>query len=138
MKPRKIFGLVAAAAAGAIQVALSFGGKSIFDDSKNAKKYRPAFVALVALSAWLLFTGCASNRAEFRERTTATNGVTTERTLAVNTRTAWPATSEIGKQRASLGKTFSLGQSELSQEGGGTNVTDALRSLDSILSKIRP
>jgi hypothetical protein len=50
----------------------------------------------------------------------------------------WPATSELARQRISNGKTQSIGTEGLNQDGGGTNVTDALRSLDSILSKIRP
>ena len=91
----------------------------------------PVLLALVAL-------GCAVNRPEFVERTTGTNGVTSERRLTVSTWSLWPASTDLAKQKASLGKTFTLGTSDLGQDGGGTNVVETLRALDSILGKIRP
>ena len=93
--------------------------------------------ALVACCAWL-GTGCAVNRPEFLERTTGTNGLVTERRLTVATWSLWPASTDLAKQRASLGKTMTLGTSDLGQDGGGTNMVEALRALDSILGKFRP
>jgi hypothetical protein len=93
--------------------------------------------ALVAFVAWF-GAGCAVNRPEFLERTTGTNGVTSERRLTVSTWSLWPASTDLAKQKASLGKTFTLGTSELGQDSGGTNVVETLRALDSILGKVRP
>jgi hypothetical protein len=92
----------------------------------------------ISLLLAVMLAGCAVNRPQFYEKTTGTNGVVMERRLAVSTWTFWPATSEIGKQKASLGKTFSLGQSELDQSGGGTNMVEALKSIDSIIGKLSP
>lgn len=90
----------------------------------------------LALAAALALVGCAFNRPAFEERTTATNGAVTIRKLAVPTWALWPATSTLGQQRASLGKTFSLGTSELSQESVGTNAVEWLRQVNSLLDKI--
>lgn len=86
----------------------------------------------------LLFAGCAVNRPEFRESTVNADGSYTERRLIVPTWSLWPASTDLAKQRASLGKTMTLGTSDLGQEGGGTNMVEALRALDSILGKVRP
>jgi hypothetical protein len=91
----------------------------------------PVLLALVAL-------GCAVNRPEFRETIVTADGASTERRLTVATWSLWPASTDLAKQKASLGKTFTLGTSELGQDGGGTNVIETLRALDSILGKIRP
>lgn len=84
-----------------------------------------------------LGTGCVVNRPLLTERITSTNGVVTERSLKVTSFAFWPATQAIDRQRASLGKTMSLGTAGLEQESGGTNVIEALRALDSILGKVR-
>ncbi|TXH43080.1 MAG: hypothetical protein E6Q97_34685 [Desulfurellales bacterium] len=95
---------------------------------------------VIALTASLSMAGCALNRPRLSERTTttSTNGVVTvqERTLKVTSFALWPAHTELERQTASLGKTLSTGTSGLTQEGGGTNVVEALKSLDSILGKI--
>lgn len=92
----------------------------------------------IAILAALAFAGCAVNRPEFIERTTATNGVVTERRLVVPSWTLWPATQSIASQRASLGRTFTLGTTDVDQSGGGTNLVEALKALDSILGKLKP
>jgi len=92
----------------------------------------------LAILAALAFAGCAVNRPEFIERTTATNGVVIERRLVVPSWSLWPASQSIASQRASLGKTFSLGTTEATQDGGGTNLVEALKALDSILGKLKP
>ena len=88
----------------------------------------------------LLLTGCALNRPRLSEETTttATNGVVAvqKRNLKVTSFALWPAHTELEKQTASVGKTLSTGTTGLVQEGGGTNVVEALKSLDSILGKI--
>lgn len=91
-----------------------------------------------ALLLALLAAGCAVNRPEFRETVVAADGSSTERRLTVSTWSLWPASTDLAKQRASLGKTMTLGTSDLGQEGGGTNVVETLRALDSILGKLRP
>jgi hypothetical protein len=85
----------------------------------------------------LALAGCATNHATVRTEERSTNGTVVIRTSEVITRASWPATSELTRQKVSNGKTQSIGTDGLSQEGGGTNVVDALRSLDSILGKIR-
>jgi hypothetical protein len=88
----------------------------------------------------LLLTGCALNRPRLSEKvtTTETNGVVTvnERVLKVTSFALWPAHTDLERQSASVGKTLSTGTTGLTQDGGGTNVVQALKSLDSILSKI--
>jgi len=93
----------------------------------------PCSLLLIALVA-----GCAVNRPEFRETVVTADGASTERRLTVATWSLWPASTDLAKQKASLGKTFTLGTSELGQDSGGTNVVETLRALDSILGKIRP
>jgi hypothetical protein len=85
----------------------------------------------------LLLCGCAFNRPHFRETVTSTNGTVTVRELTVPTWALWPATASLDRQRASLGRTFSLGQSGLEQDGGGsTNALETLKALDAILGKV--
>lgn len=87
--------------------------------------------------ALVLCAGCAVNRPHLTETVTSTNGVTTTRTLKVNTFAIWPATTSLERQKATLGKTMGLGTEGLREDGGGTNLVDALRALDSILGRIR-
>ena len=90
------------------------------------------------LCACAALCGCAFNRPNYTETIwNATNGTTTMRRLIVPTWALWPATSELGKQRVSVGKTISVGTSQLEQDSGGTNMVEALRAIDSILGKIR-
>jgi len=91
------------------------------------------------LSYLILLTlcGCVVNRPVLIEREYSTNGLVRERIMRVQSFALWPASQQIDRQRASLGKTLSLGQSAMEQEGGGTNVVEALRALDSILGKVR-
>jgi hypothetical protein len=96
------------------------------------------FRLLLASCAALVLVGCAVNRPDFRETTIAADGSSTERRLSVSTWSLWPASTDLAKQRASLGKTMTLGTSDLGQESNGTNVVETLRALDSILSRIRP
>ena len=88
----------------------------------------------------LAITGCALNRPRLSERTTTTetNGVVTvqERNLKVTSFALWPAHTDLDRQTASVGKTLSTGTAGLTQDGGGTNVVQALKSIDSILGKI--
>jgi hypothetical protein len=88
------------------------------------------FLAIVAC-------GCAVNRPVLTETVTSTNGTVTTRSMKVTTFALWPATTSLEKQRVTLGKTFGVGTEGLKEDGGGTNVVEALRSLDSILGKIK-
>jgi hypothetical protein len=76
--------------------------------------------------------GCVVSRA----RLTETTADGTQRELRLNNYAGWPATQTLDKQRASIGKTLSAGNSGLEQGTGSTNVVEALKALDSILSKI--
>lgn len=92
---------------------------------------------LLCLSALTLaIAGCAVHRPLLLTETQGTNGVVTKQRLSMATWALWPATTEIAKQKASVGKTLSLGVEGLREDGGGTNMTEALKHLDSILGKI--
>ena len=92
--------------------------------------------------ALALATGCALNRPKLEETTTTTdkagNVVVQRRSLKVTSYAFWPAQTEVSKQTASVGKTLSTGVAGLREETGGTNVVEALKSIDSILGKVRP
>lgn len=93
---------------------------------------------LLALLLLTLAAGCAISRPWVKETVTATNGVVTTREMRLTAWAFWPATQNVDKQRGSIGKTLSLGAIGVEQETGGTNVVEALKSLDSILGKVRP
>lgn len=91
---------------------------------------------LLCLSLLIASGGCAVHRPLLLTETQGTNGVVTKQRLSMATWALWPATTEIARQKASVGKTLSLGVEGLREDGGGTNMTDALKYLDSILGKI--
>jgi hypothetical protein len=97
---------------------------------------------LLTVMALALATGCALNRPKLEETTTTTdkagNVVVQRRSLKVTSYAFWPAQTEVSKQTASVGKTLSTGVAGLREETGGTNVVEALKSIDSILGKVRP
>jgi hypothetical protein len=93
----------------------------------------PLLFGLVAL----LGTGCAVTWPRVSVEETGTNGVVTKKKISLPAFVVWPGTQTLEKQRGSIGKTLSAGFSDAAQEGGGTNVVEALRALDSILGKIR-
>ena len=85
----------------------------------------------------LLLTGCAYTRPHLIEVTTnPANGQVTRRELWLSGYAVWPASQIVEKQRASIGKTLSAGMVELNQDGGGTNMVEALKAIDSILRTI--
>ena len=85
----------------------------------------------------MLTAGCAYNRPTIRTETRTTNGFVSLSETSARTFAVWPATSTVDRQRLSNGKTQSVGTEGLAQEGGGTNLVEALKALDSILGKIR-
>lgn len=94
-------------------------------------------VILFAVLGVLLTAGCAYNRPTIRTSTTSTNGTVTISETSARTFAVWPATSTVERQKLSNGKTQSIGTDGLDQQGGGTNLVEALKALDSILGKIR-
>jgi hypothetical protein len=99
---------------------------------------KPALAVLFAALALLLTAGCAYNRPSMRTEERATNGVVRVSETSVQTFAIWPATSQLESQRVSnASKTQSVGTVGLDQQGGGTNLVEALKALDSILGKIR-
>lgn len=93
---------------------------------------------LFILILCIALCGCAFNRPNYTRTTiNPTNGLVIVEKLSVPTYAIWPATTELGKQRVSIGKTISVGTTQLSEDSGGTNIVDALKALDSILGKIR-
>ena len=111
------------------------------------------FLRLAAAVAAFALVGCAFNRPVIREHTTEqkvtyvpattnspamlfTNTVATDREASAKTFALWPATSELGKQRLTAGKTLSIGTEGLEEHAGlGTNDTQALRDIRAILGK---
>lgn len=89
------------------------------------------------LALILLCSGCAITRPHVVETTTTTNGVISRRELWLSSFAVWPGSQLIAKERASAGKTLSAGFTDAQQEGGGTNLVDALKAIDSILGKLR-
>lgn len=99
-------------------------------------------LALAIIAAWLLalataFTGCALNRPSFRIQTTSTNGTVTVQEMRLTSLAFWPATIDLAKQKAGMGKTWSLGTEGLKEETGGTNLSATLDSLTRLLQTIR-
>jgi len=92
--------------------------------------------AIALLLAMACVCGCVISRPYIKE-TTSPDGVVV-REMRLTSFAIWPASQTIDKQRASVGKTWSLGAAGIEQESGGSNVVEALRAIDSILSKIRP
>ena len=113
---------------------------SVLSARPNAKRSTTFFryaSALAFLPLVALFSSCAYNRPLFTESIVSTNGTITTRNLSVRTFALWPATTQVEKQKATLGKTFSLGTTGLNEDSGGTNVVEALKAIDSILGKIK-
>ncbi len=99
---------------------------------------KPTTTTMKSLTLLLLFCGgCAMTRPHVVEISTGTNGIVTRKEIWLPAFVIWPATQTIEKQRGSIGKTLNAGFADAQQEGGGTNIVDALRALDSILGKIR-
>lgn len=88
--------------------------------------------------AVIMLSGCATNKITLSTEETGTNGVRIVRTTRSLTFALWPATSDIKNQRVTSLKGHGIGTTELHQETGGTNVTEALKVIDSIIGKIKP
>ncbi len=103
-----------------------------------AMKSIPLLLAVAGLA--LVAAGCAFNRPLLTERVSViTNGVVTvvsERSLRITSLALWPATQQIEKQRASLGKTLGVGMVNVDQDSGGTNVVAALQAIEGIVRQI--
>ena len=94
---------------------------------------------MAATAAGLLtLCGCAFNKPFVLTQETSTNGVVTLKRTSSVTFALWPATSLLERQKLGNGKTQSIGTDGLEQSGGGTNLVEALKALDSILSRIKP
>lgn len=97
-------------------------------DSNHRTTKEMTRLSLLAVVAALITSGCAFNKVTMRDGPKET----TVRTYAF-----WPATGSVTSQKVSNAKTtMSVGQTGLEQQGGGTNVVEALKAIDSILSRI--
>lgn len=83
----------------------------------------------LALCLMLALTGCAWQKPTLRTEERATNGTVRIQETRITSFALWPATQEIARQKASNGKTHSIGQEGISQDGGSTNVASTLREL---------
>jgi len=116
-------------------------GRTGWSTRKNSDTpMNKSLLALPVLVIAIAASGCVLNRPRLTERTVnPTNGVISEKSMKVTSFVLWPAKESVSNQKASISaKTMSTGVDSLAQEGGGTNVVDALKALDSILGKIRP
>lgn len=93
-------------------------------------------IALVACIAAFL-TGCSINNPKFVREIHHTNGVVEIERMSVPSIAAWPATVDLAKQRASLGKTFTLGTDGLREETGSTNVSETIREMRLFIQSLR-
>ena len=93
---------------------------------------------LISILAVVALSGCSMNRPFLSTSITKPDGTVEKQELKLTTFALWPATTDLAKQRATLGKTLSVGTEGLREEGGGTNMVEALKALDSILGKVRP
>jgi len=88
----------------------------------------------------VICSGCAYNRPVLIETTTVhnTNGVitVTDRKLTMRSYVLWPASSELGKQKASLGKTLTVGTEGLGQESNSTNALAMVQGVAEIFKAI--
>ncbi len=97
-------------------------------------KHRFILLTLVIVN---LLCGCAFNRPNYTRTTYSTNGIMTVEKLSVPTYAIWPATTELGKQRVSIGKTISVGTSGLSEDGGSTNIAEAFKALADLVRAVK-
>ena len=99
-------------------------------------------IALGALGAFLVggfASGCATNHVDLTTQRTDTNGVVTVSRSQANTTALWPATTELARQRlANTPHGQSLGTEGLHEEGGGTNLVNALHELNTFLGHFKP
>jgi len=95
-------------------------------------------IVLAVSSASVLFSGCAFNKPLVITEERGTNGIVTIKRTSSITFALWPATSLLERQKLGNGRTQSIGTDGLEQQGGGTNMVEALKALDSILGKIKP
>lgn len=93
---------------------------------------------LILILILILISGCVVARPHLRETTsTWTNGlIVVQREMWVPTYAAWPASQTIDRQHASMGKTFSVNTAGMNEQTGGTNVVEALKAIDSIISHL--
>ena len=102
------------------------------------KRFRLPFIAAAAAALAIGGCGCAMNSPRLVETTRTTSGTNvteTRRELRMPTVALWPATSTLESQRASLGKTFSVGTSGVREDGGGTNTVETLVQLNRLLGR---
>jgi hypothetical protein len=93
---------------------------------------------LVLILAVAALAGCAFNAPLLVEKTrtaSGTNSTETVRALRIPSIAVWPATSTIESQKATLGKSFIVGTAGEKLDGGGTNVTEALKELNKLLGR---
>jgi hypothetical protein len=88
-------------------------------------------IVLLILSLAIFAPGCAFNKVELGNHTGTNTTTAVVRSYAI-----WPATVGLDKQKASAGKTLSIGTEGLEASGGGTNLTAALAELRGILQLI--
>lgn len=141
-----ILGIFMALGLATLRASLSTNGQAAnqappANNGTNGTKLLVFLLCFTALS--LMSVGCVLNRPRLSERntTTLTNGVViaNEKNMKVTSFVLWPAKETVANQKASISaKTMSTGVDSLQQEGGGTNVVDALKEINSILSKVRP
>jgi hypothetical protein len=117
------------------------GLREALDQLKKTDFKVLSVLAIAALSI-LSFTGCAyyNPRLMTETETRQTNGVVVvqRQSLRAPAIATWPAATDIAKQKISVGKTLSLGVDGLREDGGGTNLVEGLKQLNSLVEKFHP
>ena len=113
---------------------------TVWDNRKKNAGSLPSPKITIPVSILLfafVLSGCAINKPHMREEIIGTNGVRTIRELRATSYAIWPATQNVEKQKVTLGKTFAVGTEGITQETGGTNVTETVKALSDLLKNIR-
>jgi hypothetical protein len=87
--------------------------------------------------AALLLAGCAWNRPTLRTEERGTNGMVRIQETRITSFALWPATSELAHQKASNGRTQTIGTDGLAQEGGGTNLVEGLKEVRGLIRDLK-
>lgn len=92
----------------------------------------PGRILVPLIAALGLCTGCAFNKVELG----SSQGTNTT-TAVIRTYAIWPASVGLDKQKASAGKTLSIGTEGATLEGGGTNMVSAINGLVELMKLLK-
>lgn len=94
--------------------------------------------ALLILACLFFAAACTTSRQRITEEIRMTNGTVTIRSIDAEATVLGDGEQTLAKMTLSAGKTLSVGMHGVEQTAAATNAVEALRSIDSILGKLRP